>query len=346
MAPGNGANHKNSKSKKKAATATSSQLPPALFTSPDSSSEPANTKCDPADPFSTAAEAFTSSCNRALTSHDRALALRTLWDTALEVGRKMALGGLEEIKGDALAEGMELGKVLGRREEMENCKKDVEKSYKQGYMVGREVGACEEGERWGKNGHSGDGMCSQAAPIGTTHDIAIQTPSSSEGRTSTCTVSTQTVPLPAVPAHTVETLVMPSEKVPKLNWADDVEAILPTPVFHSPPQRNLSTLSTGATRPFGTLQRHVNRSCSYLRQPRQSHHFMQPPPYTRATPWGPTITHCHPSGIASGKPVFALPSSIRGRIWAPSIHLDWDQDPRLINLSNALRSLGWVRPFG
>jgi hypothetical protein len=52
----------------------------------------------------------------------------------------------EKIKEDALAEGMELGKVHGRRDERENCRGDLEKSYKRGYMVGREVGAHEEGE--------------------------------------------------------------------------------------------------------------------------------------------------------------------------------------------------------
>ncbi|KIK09699.1 hypothetical protein K443DRAFT_327 [Laccaria amethystina LaAM-08-1] len=122
MAPGNGANHKNLKSKKKAAIATSSQPPPlpAPFMSPDLSSEPTNTKCDPVDPFSAATKAYTTSHNRALTSHNHTLALCTLWDTALKVGRKMTLGGLEKIKEDALAEGMELGKGLGRREEREN----------------------------------------------------------------------------------------------------------------------------------------------------------------------------------------------------------------------------------
>ena len=72
----------------------------------------------------------------------------------------MALGGLEEIKEDVLAEGMELGKVLGRREERKNCRGDTEKSYKQGFMVGWEVGVHEEGEKWEKNGHSSDSMCS------------------------------------------------------------------------------------------------------------------------------------------------------------------------------------------
>ena len=72
----------------------------------------------------------------------------------------MALGGLEEIKEDVLAEGMELGKVFGRREEMENCRGDMEKSYKQGFMVGQEFKAHEEGERWEKNSHSSNSMCS------------------------------------------------------------------------------------------------------------------------------------------------------------------------------------------
>jgi len=163
---------------------------------------------------------------------------------------------------------MELGKVLGRREEMENCRRDLEKSYKRGYMVGWEVGACEEGEQWEKNSHSKDSICSQAAPIPAMCDIAMQTLSSSTGRTSTCTASTQTVSPPSVPAHTIETSVTPSEQgPPKLNWADDVDAILPIPVSHLPPPRDLSALSTGAMQPFGTLQCCVNHSHSYLRQP-------------------------------------------------------------------------------
>ena len=144
-----GANHKNSKSKKKVTTATSSQPPPlpsAPAVSLDSSTKPANTKSDPVDPFSTATKIYTTSCNRALIPHDHILTLHTLWDTTLEVGRKIALGGLEGIKEDVLAEGMELGKVLGRREEMENYRGDMETSYKWGFMVGQEVGAHEEGE--------------------------------------------------------------------------------------------------------------------------------------------------------------------------------------------------------
>jgi len=151
---------------------------------------------------------------------------------------------------------------------MENCRRDLEKSYKWGYMVVQEVGACEEGEQWEKNGHSKDSICSQAAPIPAMCDLAMQTLSSSTGRMSTCTASTQTVSLPSVPAHTIETSVTLSEQgPPKLNWADDVDAILPIPVSHSPPPHNLSALSTGVMRPFRTLQPLVNYSHSYLQQP-------------------------------------------------------------------------------
>ena len=191
-----------------------------------------------------------------------------LWDTALEIGRKMALGGLEEIKEDVLAEGMELGKVLGRREEMENCRGDMEKLYKWGFMVSWEVGAHEEGEQKEKNVNSSNGMCPQEVPIAATCNIAMQTPSSSTSKPSTCTALTQTASPPCAPAHPIEALIMLSNEhePPTLNWADDVDAILPLPVSCSPPPCNLSALSTGVMRPFGTLQLHVNCSHSHLQQ--------------------------------------------------------------------------------
>ena len=184
-----------------------------------------------------------------------------------------------------------------------------------------------------------------------THNIATQTVPSSTSKSSTCTVSTQTASPPCAPAHPIEASITLSNerKAPKLNWADDVDAILPIPVLCSPPPHDLSTLSTGATQPFGTLHCHVNHSHSHLQQPQQSYHFTRPPFYTRATPvvsWGPTITHSHPSGIASGKPVFTVSSSIPGRVWASTTHLDWDQDPWLFDLSSALWSLGWIRACG
>ena len=54
-----------------AATATISAICVTQFIL--ASSKPANTKCHPADPFSTAPEIYTTSCNRALTLHDHLL---------------------------------------------------------------------------------------------------------------------------------------------------------------------------------------------------------------------------------------------------------------------------------
>ena len=180
----------------------------------------------------------------------------------------------------------------------------------------------------------------------------MQTVSFSSSKSLMCTALTQTASPPCAPSHPIEASITLSNKCepPKLNWADDVDAILPIPVSPSPPPpHNLSALSTGVTQPFRTLQRHVNHSHSYLWQPRQSYHFTQPPFYTRATlivTWGPTITCSHPSGIALGKPVFLVPSSIPGSVQASTTQLDWDQDPWLFDLSSALRSLGSIRACG
>lgn len=57
----------------------------------------------------------------------------------------------------------------------------------------------------------------------------------------------------------------------------------------------------------------------------------------------PMFTQYHPSGIGPGKPIvivlFEMPAS------APPVPiLDWDSDPRLMNLSHALYALGWTPP--
>ena len=120
MAPGNGTCHKSSKTKKKPKGPEAS----APIKMPPTDESPSNVGFDPADPFHAAAEKFTSSRNRGP-------ALRTLWDSALEIGRKrfseetaardLAKGlkegkslGLEEGRLLGMEEGLELGKVLGK----------------------------------------------------------------------------------------------------------------------------------------------------------------------------------------------------------------------------------------
>jgi hypothetical protein len=58
------------------------------------------------------------------------------------------------------------------------------------------------------------------------------------------------------------------------------------------------------------------------------------------------VTRRHPSGIAPGKPIVMIPSGTQPQtkvtqtMSAPC--LDWDGDPRLSDLSRALRALGWA----
>jgi hypothetical protein len=59
------------------------------------------------------------------------------------------------------------------------------------------------------------------------------------------------------------------------------------------------------------------------------------------------ITRRHPSGIGPGKPIITVPFGIAPAPipLAPLVpKLNWDQDPRLVDLSCALRALGWTPP--
>ena len=57
------------------------------------------------------------------------------------------------------------------------------------------------------------------------------------------------------------------------------------------------------------------------------------------------ITRQHPSGIRPGKPIITVPFRIPASTPAlPALNLDWERDPRLMNLSQALHALGWTPP--
>jgi hypothetical protein len=130
------------------------------------------------------------------------------------------------------------------------------------------------------------------------------------------------------------------------DWADDA-ASLPTAPSTLP--RDLSGLQSNLPGPFRSLWRCVRRYNTVRRRvppycciPSQqsfspSHiHLSHPRSF---------ITRRHPSGIGPGKPVITVPSGTTAPAPTPIppvLKLDWDQDPRLVNLSQALCALGWI----
>ena len=105
-----------------------------------------------------------------------------------------------------------------------------------------------------------------------------------------------------------------SKKSPILesfNWADDAGALPIIPTLDQHPPRDLSCLRSNSPHPFSSLQR---RRGPKKRQYAQRHG------YGHHGHWHHSL---HP--------------------YTPSPSLNWDQDPRLHDLSNALKALGWFR---
>jgi hypothetical protein len=111
------------------------------------------------------------------------------------------------------------------------------------------------------------------------------------------------------------------------SWADDAAGL---PIVTTAPTkhpRDISSLRSSSKNPFSSLRRR-------RQQPQNSHHFINfrtqlncqhtisNPHYHISTPRLPR---------RSSQPPFA-------------VSLDWDQDPRLVDLNNALTALGWIQP--
>ena len=106
----------------------------------------------------------------------------------------------------------------------------------------------------------------------------------------------------------------------RFNWADDARTLPILSTFTqrpSLPPRDLSGLRSPSTNPFWSLKRR-------RRHPQNSHRKYFQPRFN-PSPRFPT----------------QLPRQLSQRPYAVS--LDWDQDPRLADLSKALRALGWVQ---
>jgi hypothetical protein len=100
------------------------------------------------------------------------------------------------------------------------------------------------------------------------------------------------------------------------NWADDAMTL---PAIPQHPPRDLSCLRSDrstAPHPFSSLRRRRGHPKIRRNPQRRYGHFHSYPP----------------SRHHSQHPQTTIP-----------VLLDWDRDPRLTDLSNALQALGWVR---
>jgi hypothetical protein len=123
------------------------------------------------------------------------------------------------------------------------------------------------------------------------------------------------------------------------DWADDA-ALLPIAPSNLP--RDISGLKTGHPQPFGTLQRRTRRRRAPLQVFSSRNFFRSALPSHIASQ--PFITRRHPAGIGPGRPIVTIPVGVAPVPAASVLKLDWDLDPRLANLSRALRALGWAPP--
>jgi hypothetical protein len=151
---------------------------------------------------------------------------------------------------------------------------------------------------------------------------------------------------PPSPVPTPPSSVPPcSTPVPsRFDWAEDAASM---PITPSPYSRDFSGLKTGRLQPFGTLQRRTRQRQALPYFFSSSRSFVRPvlPSLVQSQVF---ITRRHPSGIGPGKPTITVPF---GTTAAPApapappvLNSNWDQDPRLMNLSQALRALGWIPP--
>jgi hypothetical protein len=132
------------------------------------------------------------------------------------------------------------------------------------------------------------------------------------------------------------------------DWAEDAKSLpMTTSSAEAYGPRDLSDLRSSQPAPFQNLQRRVrwHRSTRRRAPPQcfssQKSFHVALPSHTASPLF---ITRRHPASIGPGRPVVTIPVGVAPAPAAPALKLDWDQDPHLVNLSQALCALGWTPP--
>ncbi|KIM43451.1 hypothetical protein M413DRAFT_443388 [Hebeloma cylindrosporum] len=262
--------------------------------------------------------------------------LGIVWQHALEEGRKAGYA-----EGAKMVDGMQVSDVL-----------------KIGFEKGQVRGIVQERELWEMAGHSTSCFVTATsstttADTGTQVDRVTSLPPCTDTLVQTISTGIQTSPRSLVNADSHTSVITePVPQVSRLDWAEDatslpIAPLLPTPSVprqHAP--RDFSSLCSSRPNPFGSLQRRSKQS-----RPPVSSRFPWTIPFTRTLhPRYRPPPLCPPSSFP--KPRVPAEASkkepvIFSNLTPASSHisaLDWDQDPRLSDLSRALKALGWIRP--
>ena len=202
--------------------------------------------------------------------------------------------------------------------------------YKEGYKKGKEDSPQDHDIEAACTAAFKEGLRASKANLRPTAEVGIQ--SCAPPMVSS---STQTSPPSLVNVDTQTSVAMDSPSlvlpVSRLDWAKDatllpIAPLLPTPSVprqHAP--CDFSGLRSSGLNPFSSLQRRSKQLCG--RTPRFRH---QNTPFIR------------PLQSYRSSPSFFTPSKHTS---PPHISaLNWDQDPCLLNLSQALKALGWIHP--
>ena len=248
----------------------------------------------------------------------------------------------EKLENAWMRRGQDVGYEEGYKKGKEDCLHDldIDAARTAAFEEGRILGAANEKWAWETVGHDLNNLNCARPKSPLMFEVGVQ---SETPRTTTVSSSTQTF-LPSLVNVDMQTSVAtdsPSPVLPvsRLDWAEDATSLpilplLPTPSAprqHAP--RDFSSLRSSRPNPFGSLQRRSHTQIAPRRH--QKIPFSQPLPSHYRPPLRPLSSLPKPRTFPQALKNAPLVSS--------PLVLDWDQDPRLSDLSRALKALGWIR---
>ncbi|KAJ7658543.1 hypothetical protein B0H17DRAFT_346475 [Mycena rosella] len=265
--------------------------------------------------------------------------LRDLWEKAVSIGFNYGEKNLAHTREEGFSE----GKEAGFKEGVESGRQTPEASEA---AVHHEK-ALEAERVWGYD--VGWKLCFEQLQSCASQTSVVPPPHPSPRSLSVAATQTDTVSVVhfIAAAPTPMPAPVPAPLPAPLDWAEDAATLPIFPLHSAPPPstpRNFSALHTSSPQPFASLQR--RRRCSprpptsslqnpapqrnSIRRPQQKFGTIRRTPllYSRSPP---SIPFPAPTSFPpSNKPAAKFP-------------LDWDQDPCLRDLGQALAALGWVR---